>query len=468
MVATAPHSGDPNRVDIAVLGGGPAGAATALALRRHDPSWSVAIVEASDYRAARIGETLPPSTRRLLEHLGIWQAFLDAGHMPSHGTTAAWGSEEPHENEFIVHPDGEGWHLDRARFDALLAARAKTRGAQLWTGCTFINSDRHDGGWQLTLRQDGEQRIAQARFVVDATGRRAAFARRQNIGRIVCDRLLGLYAFFDLKEDTVLPATHTLVEAWEEGWWYSARLPDNRLVVACMSDDDRIAALDLRHRRPWLEALATTQQTCQILAYTGLDHDPTCHPAQSQLLESVVGDSWLAVGDAASTFDPLSSQGIFKALHFGIWAAYAISDHLQGQQNTQPQNDNQHQPDGLTRYARLVEANFDGYLTARREYYREEGRWPEAPFWRRRAGQIHLDPHLQLQSRDNERLSGQTQMSTSDVNRLCSLCREPSAAHEIVARFQHQRPGVASDHRIILVLQDLLTEGTLITATPNA
>ena len=43
--------------DVVILGGGPAGAAAALSLRRHAPSLSVALVEQSNYDAPRVGET---------------------------------------------------------------------------------------------------------------------------------------------------------------------------------------------------------------------------------------------------------------------------------------------------------------------------------------------------------------------------------------------------------------------------
>jgi flavin-dependent dehydrogenase len=51
-------------------------------------------------------------------------------------------------------------------------------------------------------------------------------------------------------------------------------------------------------------------------------------PAQSGHLAPVAGDDWLTVGDAAAGFDPLSSQGIAKALRSGIFASYAIGDLL--------------------------------------------------------------------------------------------------------------------------------------------
>lgn len=112
-----------------ILGGGPAGAATALSLRQHAPSLSLALIERSNYNEIRIGESLPPTVQPLLEQLGAWHAFLNEGHIPAYGICAAWGSDELFENEFIYHPAGRGWHLDRKRFDAMLAGEGASRGA---------------------------------------------------------------------------------------------------------------------------------------------------------------------------------------------------------------------------------------------------------------------------------------------------------------------------------------------------
>ena len=82
---------------------------------------------------------------------------------------------------------------------------------------------------------------------------------------------------------------------------------------------------------------------------------------------------WLAVGDAASIFDPLSSQGIVKALRSGVFASYAIADLLLNGDDL-----------GLRRYRRYVQDEFEGYAKNRAQYYGEERRWPESEFWRRR------------------------------------------------------------------------------------
>src|SRR3546814_13476214 len=53
-------------------------------------------------------------------------------------------------------------------------------------------------------------------------------------------------------------------------------------------------------------------------------------PANSQRLRDFCGDAWMAVGDAAQAYDPLSSQGIAKALktasHAGHMIHYALTD----------------------------------------------------------------------------------------------------------------------------------------------
>src|SRR5262245_28653187 len=74
-VMLSPSAMQLSSYDVAIVGGGPGGAATALALRAYAPSLSVVLLEASGYDTLRVGEALPPLARRLLEHLGVWESF---------------------------------------------------------------------------------------------------------------------------------------------------------------------------------------------------------------------------------------------------------------------------------------------------------------------------------------------------------------------------------------------------------
>ena len=132
------------QTDVIVLGGGPAGASTALALA--SSGFSVTIFERSRFGAARIGETLPPHARQPLTELGVWDRFLADGHLESPGVVSVWGRTEPYENDFIVNPYGPGWHLDRGRFDAMLAHAAAKAGAELLAGARPSACTRGTGG----------------------------------------------------------------------------------------------------------------------------------------------------------------------------------------------------------------------------------------------------------------------------------------------------------------------------------
>ena len=84
--------------DVIVLGGGPAGTATAIALAGF--GWSVIVLERSHYESTRIGETLPPEVKRPLTALGMWERFLADGPVGSPGIASAWGQAELYDNDF--------------------------------------------------------------------------------------------------------------------------------------------------------------------------------------------------------------------------------------------------------------------------------------------------------------------------------------------------------------------------------
>ncbi|HEU4390478.1 MAG TPA: tryptophan 7-halogenase [Blastocatellia bacterium] len=357
--------------DAVVIGGGPAGLATALALAARGRS--SAVFEQSDSRRVWVGETLPPAIRKPLSTLGVWERFVAEKHLPSYGVRSAWGTAVLNDNDFIASPYGHGWHVDRARFDRMLAESAKTAGVCVYQGFRLVSCTRNDRrNWKVEVVSTEQRRTLEAAVVVDATGRASVLARQQGAQRNVQDQLIGILGSFSPARGARIRDHSTLIEAAENGWWYSALLPDGRVVAAYLTEPDLYQAGLRSSDRFWEEQLRRTEHTRSRIGSYVITSGPFVVPANSSRIDPASGREWLAVGDAASAFDPLSSLGIYKALESGLRAAHSIDFLLAGATSD------------LSDYDRWVNENFDQYLVSKQKHYSREMRWPDSPFWSRR------------------------------------------------------------------------------------
>jgi flavin-dependent dehydrogenase len=348
-----------------VIGGGPAGAAAALKLSTSGAA--VVLIERSEYANFRIGETLPPASANLLNQLGVASILVDTEHLCSHGTVSIWGSAEPYENDFVFNPYGHGWHLNRLNFDKALVEAAGQAGASILCNARVLQCIQVNEDWQAHV-QTAQGRIdLNAHWIIDATGRSSWFSRRHGASRIAFDRLVGLVSLFEFSDED----PRTYIEALPTGWWYSALLPQNRAIAVFFTDID---LHDFRHqgrKALWKDQFMQSSLTRQRLECVEFHRDLFVVSASSTLMSKVIGDGWLAIGDAACTFDPLSSQGISQAISSGLLAAQTILD-SQSDLSTQ-------------RYLDSAKYQYSDYLRTRQKFYSAEARWSASMFWSRRS-----------------------------------------------------------------------------------
>ncbi|MEV4559307.1 tryptophan 7-halogenase [Kitasatospora sp. NPDC049285] len=354
--------------DVVVAGGGPAGAAAALALVR---AGRTVLLADAGRGPVPVGEALPAVARVLLGDLGA-SAVLTDGHLPCPANRSAWGTPELGAVDAILDPHGHGWHLDRPLFDRRLRAQARAQGARLAPRTVARPAARAaDGTWTVELRGDGHRRAVRCRWIVDATGRRAAVATACGARRLVRDGLVAVHLTLDPPASRPADTT-TTVEAAPDGWWYTAPLPSGRRLLAWYTDADLPGA---SRERPGFEArLAATRHVNSLAAAHPWPPDarPRRAPAHTARLDTAYGDGWTAAGDAAAAFDPLSSQGILTALFTGLHAGRAVHAHLAGD------------PHALPAYTDTLTAVGAHYLRNHRTHYTREQRWPDRPFWHRR------------------------------------------------------------------------------------
>lgn len=361
------------RFQAVVAGGGPAGAAAALALARGGRR--VLLVDEQTAADFRVGEALPPSGRPLLRDLGVLERFLADGHLACHGNLSAWGSDALGVTDFIRDRNGHGWHLDRARFDASLRAAAADAGVEVRCGARLASAERQADGWRLALASvaDGASHAVRCGWIVDATGRRCAIARRHGAARQHHDALVAFHARFR-PADAGDRDARTMIEAGPDGWWYTALVPSGERVVAFLTDADLADRAALLTPEGFVSGLVQTEHVAaQLLAHAyAIASRPRGTDAGSARLDRVVGEGWVAAGDAAISFDPLSSQGMLNAMYTGLRAGEALSAHLGGD------------GDALPAYAARLEEIHRAYQRNRTAYYGYETRWAGRPFWSRR------------------------------------------------------------------------------------
>jgi flavin-dependent dehydrogenase len=436
--------------DVAIAGGGPSGAATARALRRHAPELSVLLVEASAYDAPRVGETLAPPALRLLDQLGLADPFRALAPLQAPGTLSTWGLADGQEGgeDRVGSHRGAAWHLDRRAFDAWLADAAEEASAEVRRQTRVTGCHRAPGGWHLQLQGEDGRREVHASVVVDATGRRAAIAGRigkESASRVLFDDQVAVYAFFQGGSRD----QRTLIEPIADGWFYASRLPDQRLAVALFTDGDLAKQQNLRDPETFRAATRETRHLAAWLEGAELVAGPDIHAAGACHLSPVAGKGWLAVGDAAFCLDPLAGQGLVKALANAFRAAYAAADLLRGLPGT------------VDRYQRTVLADVEPFLDTRDTYHRQERRWPNFPYWQRRQQAISLDPRQLLRRHPD---AGPTRyarhLAPNDLAALLETAEQAKPAHQLAAALKQRNPHL-SDRRLVLVIQHLVADGLL-------
>jgi flavin-dependent dehydrogenase len=346
--------------DVAVIGAGPAGSAVAIHCR--EAGLRTAIFSAARGGSSAVPETLPVAARPLLEGLGI---RAECGLRPQYAMSSAWGSDSLTTRDSICNPAGPGWFVERPAFDAAVARRAIEAGATPFPNSRIASARHENGQWELGFHSAGAATPVKAAFVVDATGRASAFARRIGVRRIALDRLIAVSA-------RAIPrgrvAGEGLVESACDGWWFSAPAAGGELSVTWFTEAPLLQAAD-RSNAAFESRLAKTTHTAARVSslVAGSLH---FRPARTDRLAEFCGEHWMAVGDAALACDPIGSQGLLRAFESANQAREMIV------------RNRTINPEQIRVYEEFHIYYLKQFLRDRHYFYSMERRWPDSPFWR--------------------------------------------------------------------------------------
>ncbi len=290
------------------MGGGPAGAAAAIACALR--GLRVVVVERDAVTRDKPGESLHPGIEPLLAQLGIVDGLAGVTGARHAGIWIQWGGARRFE-PFGADADGpwHGFQVWRADFDEMLLRRARELGVEVRRPCAVTGM--LDGGTGVATT-DGP---VAARVVVDATGRARWLGRALDVAsRRHSPRLLARYGYAEgaCPERAEAPA----LVADADGWTWTARVrPDVYQWTRVAFDGEQTDA-------SWMPA-----------EFAGLRPLGPARGADVtwRLSERVAAPGWFMVGDAAATLDPTSSHGVLKAVMSGMMAGHLVAPVVRGE-----------------------------------------------------------------------------------------------------------------------------------------
>jgi flavin-dependent dehydrogenase len=284
---------------------------------------------------------------------------------------SAWGSGFVVDKEYFTSVPAMGLNLRRPRFDEALARHAEQAGVQL-NFDTRLNHLRRDGNAYIaTLRGPDGALTIRVDVVVDASGRRAVASRHLGATRQRHDQLVAVVGRVEgcPPDDE---SGRVYVESVEHGWWYGVTFSDGALLATFMTDATCVQRHTGRALGLWTEQLRASRLLGPLTRDGRRSARVAVFDAAAQVLQHDAPPGFLAVGDAAAAWDPLSSWGITKGLCDGFAGADALARDRAGDEHA------------LVEHRNTQHREFENHRARQSNFYRAETRWSGSPFWHSR------------------------------------------------------------------------------------
>ena len=329
------------RVEVAIVGGGPAG--SALAARLAAAGRDVVVLERAPRWHWRAGGVFAsPAALAALRRTGLGDEVLRTVARPVPAMRVETPAGTSFRLEYGADAGGEpAVGFDRSALDPALLDLAGSNGAEVRRGATVVDADVRTG--TLTVRgDDGTTNRVRAAIVVGADGLRSMVARAAGVGRPVwLETRVGLT--YHLEERDGAAPRDARMRVLRDGYIGIAPVPGGRVNVGIVlgaswrpglahGGAEAVARSIVERIPPTSDDSATWRFGRRCDSIEG------AWPLGHRVTRRAGGDGgrgaggagrragagWLLVGDAAGFLDPFTGEGLHRALVSAELAARAI------------------------------------------------------------------------------------------------------------------------------------------------
>lgn len=347
----------------------------AIGAKQFNPNLNVILLERNEATPHKIGEALLTGTMIALDEAGLTERIASEGFHRKIGAAYVWG--ESHQPWYVNYPlecdmhypepfkDGErrySIHVPRHIFDNVLKDESQKRDVVVLHEqaefVTFQNPVKTAISDEITvLSVKTPSRTIRARYYIDATGQAAVLSRTLGMRKRIGSSRVGKYCYlsdidWSKAKDNGFDMHRTNILSNEHGWMWVIHLGErgnNLTSVGFISSQELVRKLEFGNITEFFPDLKRF----------GIDslHPKDVHgaplskwyaqPDYSYRSEKLHGTNWALAGDASMFIDPILSQGVTLASHYGLLRGRAAAEWMDGRLKYQSDVSLHYQSEGI-------------------------------------------------------------------------------------------------------------------------
>jgi flavin-dependent dehydrogenase len=336
--------------DVAIIGGGPAGATVGTLLKKYNPDLDVLIIEREKFPRDHVGESLLPAVTGVLDEMGVWDKVEAANFPVKLGATYRWGKQSD-KDLYYFHflPEGKytqterpgtytgqrrqtTFQVDRSVYDKILLDHAAELGCRVCQESKVTQIHRigdHVDGIDVQFAGEDEPRTIEARYYVDASGGESMTRKAMGV-EVMSPTLLRNIAIWDYWDNTEWAekigsgGTYVYVMSLGYGWIWFIPLGPTRTSIGFITSAEYYKNAGKSTEELYLEAISKEPLISSLTMNATRENRLEATKDWSFVADRLAGGNWFLAGDACGFADPILAAGLTLAQIGARRVAYSI------------------------------------------------------------------------------------------------------------------------------------------------
>ena len=355
------------KVDVLVIGAGPAGTVAASIVNKE--GYNVKVVEKVKFPRFVIGESLLPRCMEALEEAGFLEAVMAKNFQQKNG--AKFVQDGAVCDYFFADQFTKGWEwtwqVPRGEFDQTLAETLESQGVPIEYETEVTGIKFNDDGSSVTTVKDkeGNEKQIEARFIIDGSGYGRVIPRLFGMDRpsnlpprkALFTHIKDVNRFMDLEPDRI-----TIVVHEQQVWVWVIPFSSGVTSVGFVSNPEFFEKFDGTPEEQLRAAIATEPWIAERMQDVEFLFEPRVLQSWSTTTDKFYGNGFVLTGNVTEFLDPVFSSGVTLATVSSQLAGHLTVRHLKGETIDWEKEYTETMMQGVDTFRSYVMAWYDGTL----------------------------------------------------------------------------------------------------------